>query len=88
MESQDRINSPYWALRVAFGAVPFLAGLDKFFNFLTNWEKYMSPLAAHVLPVSTTPSQARHSVTGHCAFLPKKLICNEKYLSALNLKDI
>lgn len=54
MESNERITSPYWALRVAFGAVPFLAGLDKFFNLLTNWEKYMSPFAAHFLPVSTT----------------------------------
>jgi uncharacterized membrane protein YphA (DoxX/SURF4 family) len=54
MESSNKINSPYWALRVAFGAVPFLAGLDKFFNLLTNWEKYMSPLAARFLPVTTT----------------------------------
>lgn len=42
----------------------------------------------HTHPNTQDPSQARHSVTGHCAFLPKKLICNEKYLSALNLEDI
>jgi hypothetical protein len=31
---------------------PFLAGLDKFFNLLTNWEMYLSPLAERMLPVS------------------------------------
>lgn len=54
MESIEKINSPYWALRIAFGAVPFLAGLDKFFNILTHWDKYLSPLAQHLLPVSAT----------------------------------
>src|SRR6266850_1138877 len=54
MESIEKINSPYWALRIAFGAVPFLAGLDKFFNILTHWDKYLSPLAQHFLPVSAT----------------------------------
>ena len=54
MESIEKINSPYWALRIAFGAVPFLAGLDKFFNILAHWDKYLSPLAQHLLPVSAT----------------------------------
>jgi uncharacterized membrane protein YphA (DoxX/SURF4 family) len=50
----DRLTSPYWLLRIAFGAVPFLAGLDKFFNLLTNWEHYLSPLAQNLLPLSST----------------------------------
>jgi uncharacterized membrane protein YphA (DoxX/SURF4 family) len=45
-------SSAYWALRLAFGVVPVLAGLDKFTNLLVDWEKYLSPLAAKVLPVS------------------------------------
>ncbi len=32
----------YEILRFAFAIVPILAGLDKFFNFLTNWEQYLS----------------------------------------------
>jgi hypothetical protein len=28
----QRLNSSWWALRIALGAVPFLAGLDKFFQ--------------------------------------------------------
>ena len=50
----DRLDSAWWALRVGLGAAAFLAGLDKFFNLLTNWEIYLSPLAVRLLPVSGT----------------------------------
>jgi uncharacterized membrane protein YphA (DoxX/SURF4 family) len=46
------LNAAYWALRVAFGLGPLLAGLDKFTNILVNWEKYLSPGVARLLPVS------------------------------------
>jgi uncharacterized membrane protein YphA (DoxX/SURF4 family) len=46
------LNAAYWALRVAFGLGPLLAGLDKFTNILVNWEKYLSPAATRLLPVS------------------------------------
>lgn len=32
----------YQILRFAFTVAPILAGLDKFFNFLTIWEQYLS----------------------------------------------
>lgn len=32
----------YQILHVAFTLAPILAGLDKFFNFLTNWEQYLA----------------------------------------------
>ncbi len=32
----------YHILRFGFTILPILAGLDKFFNFLTNWEQYLS----------------------------------------------
>ena len=48
----SRINSAYWTLRIAFGLTAFLAGLDKFFNLLTNWEKYCSPLLLDIIPLS------------------------------------
>jgi uncharacterized membrane protein YphA (DoxX/SURF4 family) len=41
----------YWPLRLAYGLVPFLAGLDKYTDILTNWERYVSPLAASMLPM-------------------------------------
>jgi len=48
----QRLNSTWWALRIALGAAPFLAGLDKFFNLLTNWTMYLNPLALRVVPVA------------------------------------
>jgi len=51
---EPRLNSAFWSLRIAFGLMAFLAGLDKFFNLLTNWEKYVSPLALRILPISAT----------------------------------
>lgn len=39
-------------MRVGLGAAAFLAGLDKYFNLLTNWTMYVSPLALKVLPFS------------------------------------
>src|SRR4030095_11507889 len=52
MTIDRRVESARQALRVVFGVVPFLAGLDKFFNLLADWPKYLSPAAAGVLPVS------------------------------------
>src|SRR6266581_8444690 len=48
----QRLNSSWWALRIALGAAPFLAGLDKFFNLLTNWTMYLNPLALRVVDVA------------------------------------
>jgi len=52
--SESKLHSTWWALRFTFGLVPFLAGLDKFFNILTDWTRYLSPIAQRVLPVSST----------------------------------
>ena len=46
---QDRLNSAWWALRLAFFLGPFLAGLDKFFHILADWDKYLSPMAQRIL---------------------------------------
>jgi uncharacterized membrane protein YphA (DoxX/SURF4 family) len=48
------LNAAYWALRIAFGLGPLLAGIDKFTNLLTNWEKYLSPVAQRALPIPAT----------------------------------
>jgi len=48
------LNAAYWALRIAFGLGPLLAGLDKFTHILVDWEKYLSPMAQHALPISAT----------------------------------
>jgi uncharacterized membrane protein YphA (DoxX/SURF4 family) len=35
----------YQILRIGFTVAPIVAGLDKFFNLLVNWEQYLPPLA-------------------------------------------
>ncbi len=55
-----RLESAWWALRIGVGATAFLAGLDKYFNLLTDWQMYLSPLAAKVLPVS--PAAFMHAI--------------------------
>jgi len=54
MTTNPRIDQAWWALRLTYGLVAFLAGLDKFFNLLANWESYMAPALGSLLPVSTT----------------------------------
>jgi uncharacterized membrane protein YphA (DoxX/SURF4 family) len=39
-------------LRLIFGIVPIVAGLDKFTNWLANWSDYLSPQLSSVLPLS------------------------------------
>ena len=49
-----RLNGTVSALRIAIGLMATLAGLDKFFNLLTNWETYVAPVAQQLLPFSIT----------------------------------
>ena len=51
MKLDERVESARQVLKVTFGVVPFLAGLDKFFNLLADWPRYLSPLAESILPV-------------------------------------
>jgi hypothetical protein len=48
----SRLDQAWWALRIGLGVGPFLAGLDKYFNLLTNWAGYLSPLALKIMPFS------------------------------------
>ena len=47
-----KLDSAWWTLRIGLGLAAFLAGLDKFFNILTNWESYLSPMVEDLIPVS------------------------------------
>ena len=38
-------------LRVAFIAAPILAGLDKFFHLLVNWDQYLPAVVAQLSPI-------------------------------------
>jgi hypothetical protein len=61
MEWRDsRLNVAWWTLRIGLGVGPFLAGLDKFFNRLTNWDMYLNPAIPQLLHVS--PAALMHVV--------------------------
>lgn len=39
-------------LHVGFIVLPIVAGLDKFFHLLVNWDQYLAPFVAGFLPIS------------------------------------
>jgi len=44
----------YTILHLGFILLPILAGLDKFFHLLVNWDQYLAPQIAGLLPVAPT----------------------------------
>jgi uncharacterized membrane protein YphA (DoxX/SURF4 family) len=48
------LDRSWWALRLTYGLVPIVAGLDKFTNLLVDWTQYLNPLALDIVPVSAT----------------------------------
>jgi uncharacterized membrane protein len=49
---QYTLRSTFNLLKLTYGIVPIVAGLDKFTNVLTNWEQYLHPGIADMLPFS------------------------------------
>lgn len=48
----ERLARLQTLLKLGYGIIPIAAGLDKFLNLLTDWEKYLNPLATRIVPVS------------------------------------
>jgi uncharacterized membrane protein YphA (DoxX/SURF4 family) len=50
-----RSSSPsaqaYQILHLAYTVAPIVAGVDKFFHWLVNWDQYLAPAVARMLPV-------------------------------------
>ncbi len=48
-------SSPSWQayeiLHVGFTVAPILAGIDKFFHLLCNWDQYLAPWIARLSPI-------------------------------------
>lgn len=53
-----RLNRSWWALRIGLGVVPIVAGADKFFNALADWEMYLNPLVPRALHIA--PAKLMH----------------------------
>jgi hypothetical protein len=53
LEFDRRLNAAWWTLRIGLGVGPIITGIDKYFNKLTDWGMYLSPLATKIVPIST-----------------------------------
>ena len=60
VEFDNRLNVAWWALRIGLGVGPIITGVDKYFNKLTDWGMYLSPMATKVVPIS--PATFMHIV--------------------------
>ena len=47
---KQSLNPTFNLLKLTFGIVPIVAGLDKFTNLLTHWENYIHPGIAGKIP--------------------------------------
>src|SRR5713101_5680423 len=56
----EELNAIYWPLRLTYGLVSLLAGLDKYVGLLADWKSYLNPTAASLLPMA--PSTFFHLV--------------------------
>lgn len=50
--SSQLVRSVWMILKITFSVVPVVAGLDKFTDLLVNWEMYLHPGIASILPFS------------------------------------
>ena len=53
-QTLHRVKTVYNVMKLTYGLVPIVAGLDKFTNLLTNWEQYLNPAIAEMLPFSAS----------------------------------
>jgi uncharacterized membrane protein len=51
LDAHDPVYQAYEALRWGFTIAPILAGLDKFTHFLADWDQYLAPTIAKMLPL-------------------------------------
>jgi len=46
------LGQAFWLLRATFTVAPILFGLDKFFNLMTDWSRYLAPWIPALLHLS------------------------------------
>ena len=46
-----KVYPAYKVLHLGFIVAPILAGVDKFFHFLVNWDMYLAPRVEKLLPI-------------------------------------
>ena len=54
IKQNHALSKTFMLMKYTFVLLPILAGADKFTNLLTNWEQYLNPSLASILPFSAT----------------------------------
>jgi uncharacterized membrane protein YphA (DoxX/SURF4 family) len=60
--ARDPRYQAFWLLRLGYTAIPLTMGIDKFFNGLVYWPKYLADWIHNILP--GTPQQVMYGVGG------------------------
>lgn len=50
--THEPAHQAYLILYAGFVVLPILAGLDKFFHLLVNWDQYLTPLVPQILSIT------------------------------------
>ena len=49
---QQKLHTVWLVLKFSYGCAAVVIGADKFFNYIVDWSKYLSPLISNMLPLS------------------------------------
>jgi uncharacterized membrane protein YphA (DoxX/SURF4 family) len=49
--AESKVHTLWLLLKWTYGLVAIAAGADKFFNLITHWEQYVSPMIISMLPI-------------------------------------
>ena len=56
---REKLRDPAWQvfmlLRTVLAIAPLVTGVDKFFNLITYWPKYLAPVATDIAPLGGQP---------------------------------
>lgn len=54
MTKEGQLHAAYWALKLSFGLMSVVIGLDKFSHLLVEWGGYTAPFFVRLMPFNPT----------------------------------
>lgn len=54
MSNYSNISRAWYLLYFLYGLLPIIAGLDKYFHFIVNWNMYLNPMIPGIFHMSVT----------------------------------
>jgi uncharacterized membrane protein YphA (DoxX/SURF4 family) len=70
------VRQAYWILRFAFAIIPIAAGVDKFFDFLVDWDQYLIPFFGSFGPFLMKAAGVVEVIAGLGVLIRPKLFAN------------